>query len=114
VRLSWLIPPGQYVQVGEPIAALVAADKPLLVRAQVSFDQVMSLEVGDRADIYIPGRDGVHQGQIDKINLKPRLAALMGDSGAMPVSQRMAQVIVRPDKPFEFEDLGSLVRVRFP
>jgi hypothetical protein len=32
----------------------------------------------------------------------------------MPVEPRRAQVEIRPDKPLDFDDLGSLVTVRFP
>jgi hypothetical protein len=32
----------------------------------------------------------------------------------MPVEPRLAQVEIRPDKPLDFDDLGSLVTVRFP
>ncbi|HET6469011.1 MAG TPA: PilZ domain-containing protein [Geminicoccaceae bacterium] len=112
--LEWLSMPGQYVQMGEAVAALIAADRPLVVRAQVDFQTVERLKVGDVAEVTIPGRDGVFLGEIEKIDVRPQLAQLLPGETQMPVARRLAQVIIRPDRPFNFEDLGSLARVRFP
>ncbi len=112
--VEWLALPGQYVQAGEPVAALVAADRPLMVRAQVDLAVADGLRLGDVAEINIPGRGEPMLGQIERIDLKPRLAQLGAAEAQVPVAARLAQVIVRPDRPFSFEDLGSLVRVRFP
>jgi hypothetical protein len=40
------------------------------------------------------------------------LAALRASSEP-PLSRRLARVVVRPDRPFEFQDFGVLVSVRF-
>ena len=32
----------------------------------------------------------------------------------LPIGRRLAQVIVRPDRPFELDDFGALVELRFP
>lgn len=112
--LRWLTVPGQYVQAGEPVAVLVAADRPLVVRAQVELAQAERLTVGDIAEIIIPGRSEPRLGQIERIDIRPQLAQLDPAEPAAPVARRLVQVIVRPDRPFNFEDLGSLVRVRFP
>ena len=97
-----------------PVAALVAADRPLMVRAQVDLAVADGLRLGDIAEITIPGRGEPMLGQIERIDLKPRLTQLNAAAPQAPVAARLAQVIVRPDRPFSFEDLGSLVRVRFP
>jgi alginate biosynthesis protein Alg44 len=112
--IEWLAMPGQYVQMGEPVAALIAADRPLVVRAQVDLPTAERLKVGDIAEITIPGREGVLVGEIEKIDVRPQLAQLAPGETQIPIVRRMAQVIIRPDRPFNFEDLGSLARVRFP
>ena len=112
--VEWLTVPGQFVQAGEPVAALVAADRPLVARAQVDLAVAERLHLGDVAEIIIAGRGEPVLGQIDRIDVKPRLAQLEAVEFQAPVAARLAQVIIRPDKPFSFEDLGSLARVRFP
>jgi alginate biosynthesis protein Alg44 len=113
VMVDWLTRPGQYVETGEPVVVLAAADRPLVVRAQVELNVVDHLKIGDIAEITIPGRDGVLLGEIEKIDIKPQLTQLEpGQQTAM--TRRLAQVIIRPDRPFVFDDLGSLARVRFP
>jgi mannuronan synthase len=103
---------GQHYQVGEPLLVLIEADRPLLIRAQMPLEQVEELQVGDRAEIRVPGRDELLYGQIERIDLRPGLEALR-DSDA-PSARRLPQVIVRPDRPFELDDFGSLVSLRFP
>jgi alginate biosynthesis protein Alg44 len=112
--VEWLAVPGQFVQAGEPVAALVAADRPLVARAQVELAVAERLRLGDVAEIIIAGRSEPLLGQIERIDVKPRLSQLAAAETQAPVSTRLAQVIIRPDKPFSFEELGSLARVRFP
>jgi mannuronan synthase len=105
---------GQHYQAGEPLVVLVEADRPLLVRAQLPLEKVMGLEVGDRAEIEVPGEHEVRDGQIERIDLRPGRAALRNPDTELPVGSRLAQVLVRPDRPFELEDFGALVALRFP
>jgi hypothetical protein len=42
---------------------------------------------------------------------QPALAALRASS-EQPLSRRLAQVVVRADRPFEFQDFGVLASVR--
>jgi hypothetical protein len=112
VLQEWLVTPGQFAEQGENVALLVAADQPLLVRAQVEFDKAMRLEAGDLALIDVPGR-GEMRGQVERIDFQTPLARPETTFGPTP-SRRLARVVVRPDQPFEFEDLGSMVAVRFP
>lgn len=114
VFVQWLSLPGQFVQVGEAVAALVAADRPLAVRAQVDLAVAERLEVGDIAEISIPGRGETLLGQIEKIDVKPLLSQLDAAEIQAPIARRQAQIIIRPDQPFSFDDLGSLATVRFP
>lgn len=114
VVLDWLLEPGQYAQPGEAILALVAADKPLVVRAQVELAAAENLTVGDIGEVRIPGRPEMVLGQIEKIDYRPQIASFEAGESPMPVSQRLVQVTIRPDRPFAFEDLGALVSVRFP
>jgi alginate biosynthesis protein Alg44 len=104
---------GQHYQMGDPLVALIEADRPLLIRAQLPLDEVERLEIGDRAEIRFPGRDDAMYGQIDQINLRPRLEALRNPERDQPISRRLAQVLIRPDEPLQLNDFGSLVAVRF-
>ncbi len=113
VLYEWLIQPGQFAEQGEDVALLVAADQPLLVRAQVAFDKASTLTQGDLALIDVPGRPGQMRGQIERIDFRPSLRRSDSGFGIEP-GRRFATVVVRPDQPFEFEDLGSMVAVRFP
>ncbi len=114
VLLDWILEPGQYAQPGETVVVLVSADQPLAVRAQVELSAAENLSQGDIAEIRIPGRPDTVLGQIEKIDYRPRIAGLEAGDTALPVSQRLVQVTIRPDRPFAFEDLGALVSVRFP
>jgi hypothetical protein len=109
---DWTVEPGQFAQQGEPVATLVAVDRPLLVRAQVPWDQAQGLTVGQVAEIEVPGRPESYSGQIDGINFKVGLGMDAQDP-LLPTDRRNATVLVRPDTPFDFTDLGSLVSVRF-
>lgn len=110
---SWLVPPGQSVQAGEVVATLVAADRPLTVRAEVPLEQARRLRVGQAAEVTVPGRPEPYHGQIERIDFR-----LKGDRPGEPprldaASTRTIPVIVRPDRPFEFDDLSYAVSVRF-
>lgn len=103
---------GQHYQFGDDLIALVRAEQPLMVHAQLPLDQAERLEVGGRAEIRFPGRAGPLYGQVERIDFRPGLAAVR-DRAEQPLSRRLAQVVVRPDRPFEFGDFGVLVSVRF-
>jgi alginate biosynthesis protein Alg44 len=102
---------GLYHQAGDPLIALVPAQEPLMVRAQLALDQAERLSVGDRAEIHGPGRAEPMLGQVAQIDFTP--ASQGTRSGAEPTSPRLAEVLVRPDLPFDFADFGGLVAVRF-
>jgi mannuronan synthase len=105
---------GQHYQVGDPLVVLIEADRPLLIRAQLPLEEVEGLQIGDRAEIRVPGRDELLYGQIDRIDLRPGLETLRNPAADTAITRRLAQVIVRPDRPFELQDFGSLVELRFP
>jgi alginate biosynthesis protein Alg44 len=104
---------GQQYQLGDPLVTLIETDRPPLIRVQLSLDDVERLEVGDRAEIRFLGRSELLFGQIDRINLKPHLESLDGEASGLPISRRLAQVLIRPDERLETQDFGSLVSVRF-
>jgi alginate biosynthesis protein Alg44 len=104
---------GQTYQVGDPLLALIGVNEALMVRAQLPLEEVERLEVGDRAEIRVPGRAGAIYGEIVRINVRPRLEAWLNPNSEFPISRRLAQVVVRPDRPFELADFGSLVSLRF-
>lgn len=110
---TWLVPPGQTVRAGEPVAILVVADQPLTVRAEVPLDRAWRLRVGQAAEVTVPGKAEPYRGQIERIDFR-----LRSDRPGEPVrledpSRRMVPVVVRPDRPFDFDDLGYAVSVRF-
>jgi alginate biosynthesis protein Alg44 len=109
---AWRVPEGQYAQVGEVVAVLVSAEKPLSIRAEMPFDRALRLSVGGLAEIHIPGRSAPLYGQIEAIDFKASSLADLGEP-RRPEQQR-AQILIRPDTPLDFEELGSLVDVRFP
>jgi mannuronan synthase len=102
---------GQHYQIGEALAVLIEADRPLLIRAQLPLEQAEKLQAGDRAEIRMPGRDELLYGQIERIDLRLGLEALRDADAA---TRRLPQVIVRPDQPFALDDFGSLVALSFP
>ena len=105
---------GQHYLVGEPLMVLIDADRPLMVRAQLPLAEIERLEVGDRAEIRVPGQGGMRYGQIERIDPRPGREALRDPAAEAPIGRRLAQVIVRPDRPFQLEDFGILVGLRFP
>jgi alginate biosynthesis protein Alg44 len=110
---AWLVPPGQAVQPGELVATLVAADRPLTVRAEVPLEQAKRLRVGQTAEVVVPGDAEPYRGQIERIDFR-----LKGEEPGLPPrlldpARQTVPVIVRPDRPFDFDDLGYAVSVRF-
>jgi hypothetical protein len=113
VLLEWLVPPGQIAAPGEVVATLVAADRPLTVRAEVPLEEARQLRVGQLAEVTVPGHAEPYRGQIEQIDFKlrsdhPGAPPRLADSGRQTVP-----VTVRPDRPFEFDNLGYAVSVRF-
>jgi HlyD family secretion protein len=104
---------GQQFQLGDPLAMLIETGRPLLIRVQLPLEDVERLQVGDRAEIRLPGQSELQFGQIERINLKPHLEVLDADAGGLPISRRLAQILIRPDQPLQAEDYGSLASVRF-
>lgn len=111
--LQWVAVPGSYVQTGEPVLTLASADRPLVVRAQLPIDRARRLREGQRAEVWLPGRSEPVLAQVERIDFKPDLVELARDGLDAVSTQRKAQVYLRPDRPFDFELLGSLVEVRF-
>ncbi|MEM7021191.1 MAG: alginate biosynthesis protein Alg44 [Pseudomonadota bacterium] len=104
---------GRQYQSGDTLLSLIETDRPLMIRAQLPLDDVERVEVGGRVEIQFPGRSEPVFGQIEAINLKPHLTALDPNGATLPVSRRLAQVLIRPDEALGTRDFGSLVSVRF-
>ncbi len=109
--VSWKTLPGQYAAPGEPVVVLADANEPLLVRARLPVRDALRLEVGQRAQVWLPGEAEPRLAQITRIDFRPDLARL--GQGEGDIGPRKALVFLRPDRPFDFDRLGSLVRVRF-
>jgi mannuronan synthase len=110
---EWLVPPGRPAQAGQVVATLIAADQPLTVRAEVPLDAARRLRVGQVAEISVPGKPDAYRGQIERIdfrlpNARPGEPPALGAAGRTGVP-----VIVRPDRPFDFDNLGYVVTVTF-
>lgn len=114
VLLQWVAVPGSYVQSGEPVLTLASADKPLVIRAQLPIDQARRLQVGQRAEVWLPGQAEPLLAQIERIDFKPDLLSLTRNVVDAAANTRKAQVFLRPDRPLDFELLGSLVEIRIP
>lgn len=108
---EWHVPPGQVAQAGQAIATLVAADQPLTVRAYLPFETASRLRVGQAAEITVPGKEAPYQGRIERIDFK--LRPEQPGTLPQPGDERLIPVILRPDRPFDFDNLGYIVRVRF-
>lgn len=104
---------GQQYQAGDALVTLVKTDQPPLIRAQLPLDKAERLQVGDRAEVNIPGHSEPLFGQIERINMKPHLSALERDGEGLPLSRNLAQILIRPDERLAPQDLGSLASVRF-
>lgn len=109
---DWGVASGQFAQQGEQVATLVAVDRPLVVRAQLPWNKAKGVVVGQVAEISVPGKPETYRGQVDRIDFKLPLSPRRQDE-LLPSDRRSATVVVRPDTPFDFTDLGSLVSVRF-
>jgi alginate biosynthesis protein Alg44 len=110
---QWLVPPGQAARAGDVVATLVAADQPLTVRAQVPLDAARRLRIGQVAEITVPGKPEPYRGQIERIDYR-----LQGSRPGEPpvlsdVGRQGVPVILRPDRPLDFENLGYAVSVSF-
>jgi alginate biosynthesis protein Alg44 len=110
---EWLVQPGTTVERGQVVATLVAADQPLTIRAEVPFTGARRLRVGQIADVTVPGKARNYQGQIERINFRlagprPGEPPDLSDAGRLD-----ATVIVRTERPLDFENLGFPVSVRF-
>ena len=110
---AWVVPPGQAARPGDMVATLVATDQPLTVRAWVPLEHARRLRVGQLAEITVPGQPEPYLGQIERIDFRLR-SARPGEPPVLADADRQGiPVVVRPDRPFEFENLGYVVSVRF-
>ena len=110
---EWLVQPGRPAQAGDGLVVLVAADQPLTVRAEVPLESARRLRVGQIAEITVPGKPEAYRGQIERIDFRlpgprPGEPPQLGNAARVGVP-----VIVRPDKPLDFENLGYAVSVTF-
>lgn len=110
---EWLVPPGRVAHPGEVVATLVAADQPLTVRAQVPLESARRLRVGELAEIAVPGKTEPYRGQIERIDFKLRGTQPGEPPRLADVGREGVTVIIRPDQPFDFDDLGYAVSVTF-
>ena len=110
---QWLVSPGQAARAGDVVATLVAADQPLTVRAEVPLDAARRLRIGQIAEITVPGKPEAYRGQIERIDYRLH-GSRLGDPPALAESgQQGVPVIIRPDRPLDFENLGYAVSVSF-
>ena len=113
ILMDWLVPSGQFVQMGEDIVALISADQPMTIRARLDPQAAQKLAIGNRTEIKVPGSDDVILGQVDRIDFRQDVSAILGSSETIGTPNKV-DVIIRPDEPFDLQDLGTIVNVRFP
>jgi hypothetical protein len=109
---EWLIAPGGTAQPGDVLATLVAADRPLVVRAELPLADARRLRIGQQAVVLVPGHAEPWRGQVEAIDFKLR-PARPGEPRRLGDAPATVPVIVRPDRPFEFDNQGYRVSVRF-
>lgn len=110
--LEWLASAGQRVEAGETVALLASVDEPLVVRASVPPRPGRMPAPGDPAEIRLPGGGGTVRGRVERIDLKGQLLGLAaGDP--LAAARRPLLLVVRPERPLDFELLGTPVEVRF-
>ena len=110
---EWLAQPGTSVERGAMVATLVAADQPLTVRAEVPLAAARRLQVGRAADVNVPGKARSYRGQIERIDFR-LTPSRPGEPPDLGRTDRLdATVIIRTERPLDFENLGFPVTVRF-
>ncbi len=110
---QWLVAPGQSARAGDVVATLVAADQPLTVRALVPLDAARRLRIGQIAEVTVPGKAEPYRGQIERIDFRLHSQQPGEPLDLTDVRQQGVPVIIRPDRPLEFENLGYVVSVSF-
>ena len=110
---QWLVPPGQAARAGDVVATLVAADQPLTVRALVPLDAARRLRIGQIAEITVPGKPEPYRGQIERIDFRLQSQQPGEPLALTDVGRQGVPVIIRPDRPLDFENLGYVVSVSF-
>ena len=71
------------------------------------------LRVGQIAEITVPGKPEAYRGQIERIDFRLHRPAARRAAAARPADRVGVPVIIRPDRPFDFENLGYAVSVTF-
>ncbi|MFO1072924.1 MAG: alginate biosynthesis protein Alg44 [Geminicoccaceae bacterium] len=110
---EWVVQPGGQVRPGEVVAVLVAADRPLVARAELPLAQARRLRVGQAAEIEVPGQAEPVSGQIESLSFKLPPPHNGTQRSLGDTEETMVPVVVRPDRPFDFDSQGFAVSVRF-
>lgn len=108
---EWVVAPGGLVEVGGVVASLVSADQPLVVRALLPLDEARGLRLGQLAEITVPGQPEPWPGQVETIDF--RLRPPRPGEPRQPDTSPRVPVVIRPDRPLNFDNLGFPVSVRF-
>ena len=94
------------------VAVLVAADRPLVARAELPLAQARRLRVGQAAEIEVPGQAEPVSGQIESLSFKLPPPHNGTQRSLGDTEETMVPVVVRPDRPFDFDSQGFAVSVR--
>ena len=71
------------------------------------------MRVGQIAEITVPGKPEAYRGQIERIDFRLPGPRPGEPPTSAPLDRAGVPVIVRPDRPFDFENLGYAVSVTF-
>ena len=111
--VSWIAGLGENVVQGDLVAVLVAADRPLFVRARLRSVDAARLTQGSVAEITVPGQNGPINGTLERIDHRSNLV-LSAKDGQKSYKSSFVEVIIRPDMPLDFDTLGMTPIVTFP
>lgn len=110
--VSWSVGVGENVVQGDTVAVLVAADRPLMVRARLRSVDASRLSPGSVAEIEVPGQSGTVRGTLERIDHRANLVAATKDAQKSYKSS-FVEVLIRPETPLDFDTLGMTPIVTF-
>ena len=110
--VSWTVATGENVLMGDTVAVLVAADRPLVVRARMRSIDAAGLSQGSVAEIRVPGGNGPILGALERIDHRANLVASTRD-GQKTYKNSFVELVIRPETPLDFDSLGMTPIVTF-
>ena len=101
---------GAFVGRGEPLLALMPGNASLQVEAQIAFEDVARVQIGDRATLRLSDAT-VLEGRVRRLRASNRLANVRAATLRDVAATRSATVIITPDAPIPAAMLDTVVAV---